>query len=132
MGLMLLPICHVAGGQFWVTNHEKIFSVRFLSGLREIERPRQNYLPVNDHDFVVGDCVLRVDEHGDSRVGHEVRRGILLGALALIQDHANGDTTFERLNKCLSNWGISDRVGSPYPKRAEAGKVTGWKFYERK
>ncbi len=23
-------------------------------------------------------------------------------------------------------------VGSPYSKRAEASKVTGWKFYERK
>ena len=45
------------------------------------------------------------------------------GGFAEEAEDAEGFGGFPSVNGC---------PGSPYPKRAEAGKVTGWRFYERK
>ena len=46
----------------------------FLWCLGEIERPCQNFIPVNHHDFIVGNGVFGVGMHRDAGMGHKISR----------------------------------------------------------
>ena len=59
---MRRPVVCVFFCQFSVLNHQQIFRVLFLRRLREIEGAGDYRLPVDDHDLVVSNRVLRVNE----------------------------------------------------------------------
>jgi len=59
-----------------------------------------NYHPVVDnHDFIVGDGVLIVDEHGDFHVFQEGGGGIFLGPVGFVQNRNDLDASLSRLNQ---------------------------------
>ena len=84
---MDLPILKVAGSQCLVVVDHEIFRVVLLRGLGEIEGAGNNKLFVNDHDFVMSDRVLGINEGRDSLICQKISRGIFCGLITLIQDH---------------------------------------------
>ena len=71
---MLPPVGRVLCGQFLAPQDQKILSILFFGGSREIERPGQDGLGVNDHDLVVGDRMPPINEGGDAGMAQERRR----------------------------------------------------------
>ena len=67
-------------------DYKKILCILFLGSLREVERPRNHGLPVDDQNLVVCDGVLGV--YFDRYASIEEKGGcrILIGSLALIKD----------------------------------------------
>ena len=65
----------------------------FLSSaaLGEVKGPGNHRLPVDDHDFVVGDSMGRIDIGWNPDVGQESGRSVLYGPLALVQNGLNLD-----------------------------------------
>ena len=84
---------------------------RRFSGLRssaafcEIERSRDDRLAVDYHNLIVGDRMFGVAIGRDSSVLHEIRRGILFGALALVQDHFDMHAPLVGIDKGFGNRG---------------------------
>jgi hypothetical protein len=91
MLLMLLPVLGVFLAQCFILNDEEILGVLILGRQGEIERPRYHDLPVDDHDFVVGDVMDGVNLDGDSRFGHIGTGGILGRQITLVQNDFNFD-----------------------------------------
>lgn len=91
MPRMNLPVLDVPLGQGLIPNHQQVFGVLFLSRSGEIEGPGNNGFPIDNHDLVVGDSVGSVNQGWDSRMSQEIRRGILVPPLALIQDDLDLD-----------------------------------------
>lgn len=100
---MILPIRRVLSGKGTVLNDQKVFRVFFLRRLRKIERTSQDFVSVNHHDFIVGNGVFGVNKGRDSGMGHEVRRRILHGALAFVQNHLNLHPAFVSINQRIGN-----------------------------
>lgn len=71
---MLPPVGRVLCGQFLASQNQEILSILFFGGFREIERPGQDGLSVNDHDLVVGNCMPPINEGRDARMPQERRR----------------------------------------------------------
>jgi hypothetical protein len=57
---MLLPIPDIPFSQFLIMDSKKILSIILLGSLREIERPRDHGLPINNHHLVVCDGVFSI------------------------------------------------------------------------
>lgn len=57
MGFMLMPVGIVAISEDLVSNHEEVFRVALLGGLREVEGAGDDRLSVDDHDLVVCDSI---------------------------------------------------------------------------
>ena len=87
----MLAILPLVGGvlrrQFLSLPKQKIFSILFFGRFREIERPGQDRLPVNDHDLVVSNRMPRINEGRNAGMNQERRRGIPLCPLALIEQN---------------------------------------------
>ncbi len=77
------PVGRVLGGQFPAPQNQKVLSIPFLGRFRDIERPGQNSLPVDDHDLVVSNRMARINEGRDAGMNQERRRRIPLRPLAL-------------------------------------------------
>ncbi len=60
MLIMILPVFCVKFSQFLVVDHQKILSIVLFGSLRDIGRPCDHGLPVNDHDLVMGYGVLSI------------------------------------------------------------------------
>src|SRR6266480_4092637 len=72
---MLLEILMIRGGQVGVIlDDQEILRVALLGGLGEVEGAGEHSRAVEDHDLVVGDGVLVVDEHGDVVIEQKRRR----------------------------------------------------------
>ncbi len=69
MASMFLPVLCIVRRQGLVVDNEKILGVFFLGAAGEIERPGDHGRPINDHNFVVGNMVGRVDPGRDARRG---------------------------------------------------------------
>ena len=80
---VLPPVGRVLGGQFLAPQNQKILSIPFFGRFREIERPSQDSLPVDDHDLVVSNRMARINEGRDAGINQERRRRIPLRPLAL-------------------------------------------------
>ena len=68
------PVGRVLGGQFLAPQNQKILSIPFFGRFREIERPGQDSLPVDDHDLVVSNRMPRINEGRDAGMNQERRR----------------------------------------------------------
>ena len=87
---MLFEIVVILGEQVRVIlDDQEVLGVAFLGGLGEVEGARDHRRAVDHHDLVVGDGVLRVEVGWNAGVIKERRARLLLGPLALVQDHAD-------------------------------------------
>ena len=59
---ILRPVGGVFRGAFGIADHQQVLGVALIGGFGEIERAGERGLAVDDHDFVVSDGVLGVDE----------------------------------------------------------------------
>ena len=71
MALMLVPVVDIWFGQVFGLDDQEVFSILLLGPLREVEGPGYDYLPVNDHDFIMGDGMGRIDISRYPHVGQE-------------------------------------------------------------
>ena len=76
MTFMRLPVFDINLCQGLILDDQHILGILFFSGLREIEAPRDHHAPVDDHDLVVGNGMLVVNECRDPGVRQEGGRGI--------------------------------------------------------
>jgi hypothetical protein len=70
-----------------------ILGVLVLRRLREVEAAGEDRLAIDDDHLVMGNRVVGVDHGRHPLVGQEVRRGIFLRALTLIEDDLHLDAT---------------------------------------
>src|SRR4051812_18047220 len=82
-----------------VADDEEVFGVGFFGAGGEVEAAGDDRLAIDQHDFVVGDGVSRVDERGDAGVGDEVGAGVLFRFLAFVEDDIDGDSAVVGLDK---------------------------------
>ena len=108
---VLPPVGRVLGGQFPAPQNQKVLSIPFLGRFREIERPGQNSLPVDDHDLVVSNRMPRINEGRDTGMNQERRRRIPLRPLALIEQNLDSYPSLMRFDQRLRNRGTRERVG---------------------
>ena len=106
-----LPVGRVLGGEVRAADDQQVLGVVLFGSRREVEAARNDGLAVDDHDLVVGDGVLGVDLRGDAGVNHEVRRRILLGPLALVEDDLNLDAPLVGIDRALAMGTLVKRVG---------------------
>ena len=83
---MVMPVGFVGSREGLVVQHQEILGVVLLGRRGEVERAGDDRLAINDHHLVVRDGMDRINAHRDPRMRQEIRFGIVLGALALIQD----------------------------------------------
>ena len=83
---MGLPICCVLGRKVGAADHQEVLSVILFRRPGEIERPRNDGLAVDHHDFVVGYGVLGVDLDRNARVLYEICRRVFLALLGFVQN----------------------------------------------
>ena len=108
---MVMPVGLVESREDWVMQHQEVVGVVLLSRRGEVERAGDDRLAVNDHHLVVRDGMNRVDAHRDPRMRQEVRFGIVLGALALIQDDLDRHPALLGLDERFGNRSRGKRVG---------------------
>ncbi len=125
---MRLPVGRVLAGQVLVADHEQVLGVVLLCGLGEVEAAGNDRLVVDDHDLVVCFGVLGVDPHGDSQVDEQVRRGILLRPLALVENHLNFDPPLVGIDQGFRDRGRRKRVGLHQDRRPGRGKFLDHRF----
>jgi hypothetical protein len=83
---MDFPVGRVLGGQGRIAKEQHVLRMLLLSRLGEVEASRDDGFAVDDDDFVKGNGVFRVDHGRHALIGQKIGRGILLGALALVED----------------------------------------------
>ena len=83
------PVIGVLPSQFRAAQNEQVFGVVFFGGRCEIEGAGDNGLAVHDHDLVVRDGVLRVNQRGDAFMRQKIGRRILGGHVAFVEDRAH-------------------------------------------
>ena len=108
---MRVPVLRVLCGQCFVADDQHVFRVLFLRRLREIERPRDDNLAVDDHHLVMGDGVGGVDLCRYPLVGEEVGGGVFLRALALVEDDLDLDASCVGIKQRLGNRRRGEAVG---------------------
>lgn len=84
---MGLPVVRIFTGQLGVGNDEQVFGVALLRCFCEVEAARDDDVPVDHDDFVVGNRVRGVDEGRNAGVCEKGRGRILLRSLALVENH---------------------------------------------
>ena len=57
MPLVVLPILRISFSQFPIMDHKQVLRIVLLGGLGKVERPGDDPLPVNDHDFALNNGV---------------------------------------------------------------------------
>jgi len=78
MSQVLLEVGEVFLHQPWFAlDDEQVLCVLLLCRLREVERPGNDRLLIDDHDLVMRDGVPVVDVSRDANVVHEVRGTVL-------------------------------------------------------
>ena len=105
-----LPVGSVDLGEGGILNDQQILSVAALGRFREIKRPSQNSFSINHHDLVVRDCVSCVDVGGNVGVCHEIRRGILAGEVAFIEDHLDVDAALSGVHQGFGDGGAGEGI----------------------
>lgn len=65
--LLLVPIPPIPHGERCVVEDEEVLGVLMLCAIGEIKRSGNNGLPINNHDFVVGNFVFPIDIDGNLR-----------------------------------------------------------------
>lgn len=82
----MFGVCEKVGDVFSddgeVVDEEDVLGVSFFGAFGEVEATGDKLAAVQDHHFVVGDGVVRVDEGGDAGVFQKIRGAVAVGALA--------------------------------------------------
>jgi hypothetical protein len=89
---------------------QEIFRVVFFRRLGEIERAGQDFLPVDDHDFIVGNRVSGVDKRRNSGIGHKISRRIFFAALAPVQNDLHFYPSPVSVNESLGDGRARERM----------------------
>ena len=84
---MGVPVLDVLFGQDGVVDHQQILRVVLLRCFGEVEGTGEDYAVINDHDLVVGNRVLGVNERRDAAVLEEIGFRVFLCPLAMIQNY---------------------------------------------
>ncbi len=66
---------------------------------------------VDDHDLIMGDFVLGVDEHRNAVVGHEIGPRVLVGEIALVEDDLNRNTALVGIHQGFENILVGEAIG---------------------
>ena len=103
MAFVDMPVLRILTSQHRMLNHQHVLGIMLLSGPGEVEAARNHRITIDDHDLVVGDSVLGVDQGADACMGDEVGLAIFLGPLGFVQDHFDMDTTLMRIHQGFGN-----------------------------
>jgi hypothetical protein len=104
------PVLDVLLGDRGIVDQNQILGVVLLRRLREIEAASYHRLAVNDHNLVVCNRVLRVDQYGHIGVFKKRRAGVTPARVALVQDDADIDTAFPGINDGFCDWRRSETI----------------------
>ena len=100
---MVIPVLKILSGQSGVMDDKEILCIAILSGLCEIETPRDECRPVYNHDLVVSNGMLGINERLDSSMREKVGRRVFFGSLAFIEDDAHMHPSFLGKQQGLGN-----------------------------
>jgi hypothetical protein len=117
-----LPILRVLRRQGRVANDQHVLRVFPLSGLGEIEAPRDEGFPVDNDDLIMRNGVLGINRRGHALVGQEIGGGVFLRALALVEDHLHLHTPLMGVEERLGNGGRGEAVGLDEDAAPGSGK----------
>ena len=82
---------------------QQVLGVFVLCGRGEVETAGDQHRTVDDHDLVVGDGVLGVDQDRDAGVGKEGGGGVPGGGVALVQDGLDLHAAFPGIKQRLGD-----------------------------
>jgi len=106
-----LPVPHVDLRQLLRPDDEEVLRAPLFGRLREVERPRDDRLSVDDHDLVVGDGMCAVDVHRDPVVSEKGGAAVFLRSLALIEDDLHRHAPLVGIDEGLGDGCRGERVG---------------------
>src|SRR5262249_29664599 len=95
-------------GDRGIVDQDQVLGIVLFGCLREIKAARYDRLPVNDHDFVVCNRVLGVDQHRHVCVFKKSRPRVTSARIALVQDDADIDTALPGINDGFCDWRRSE------------------------
>ena len=77
----------------------------------KLKEPVIERLTVDDHDLVMGDGMLAVDEYGKAVVGQEIGLRIVVADFALVEDDVDHDAALMGPQQGLGNVPVRETVG---------------------
>jgi hypothetical protein len=87
---------------------QEIFSVLLFSSLGKIETSGYQRVPIDDHYFIMGNGMFRIDVNRGSGMRHEIRGGIFLRFLALVENYFNMNATLTDIGQALGDRGTDE------------------------
>jgi hypothetical protein len=92
---MILEVIKVFPNQLPVSfKDQQVFRVFLFRCLGEVETSRYQRLPVDNHDFIVGNSVLVIDHDRNAGIVKESCRGVSFLPLAFVQNGLDPDPSF--------------------------------------
>ena len=97
-----VPALGVLRGQGLVLDEQHMLGILLLGCLGEVEAPRPDGVPVDDHHLVMRNGVAGIDLRRHPLVGQEIRRRVCVPAAALIQDNLHAHARFWASTKAFA------------------------------
>jgi hypothetical protein len=98
-------------GEDRVVDYQQVLRVMLLRRSGEVEGAREDHAVIDDHDLVMRNGVLGVNERRDAAVLDEIRLRVFLRPLAMVQDHLHLEAAPMRVHQGFGNRRGSKAVG---------------------
>jgi len=105
------PIVDVSSSKLLAPDNQQILSVPLLGRLGEVERPRDDDFAVDDHHFIVGDGMSRIDVGVNASLTQETGGGESLGSLTLVKQDLHYYATIVGSYQSLGDGNRGKRIG---------------------